>query len=313
MSFRKFIFTIISCSLFINYFSCTNNDKISNHSGVPTKITTIEKNLHTDSDITNDQKLMSSLIIEGDKLKLIKEDNDEIFKIPLNSINPYFKHLNLKNNNFNESPGLFHFDNDLLWENINLFFTKETIAKIPKKYSCNYANIGPPAIASNSYKSVASFIFEWGNALLNENSIGEFQCSTIFIWDNEGISIDTLKFDFGATPYLSKNGNFIFLEYAKHNYNSRTKDIDMSPSISIYDIAKRKIIFNTDFTNMDLNVGGYNNGTNYFGFTVIEGKNEFQIFYFDDQKCELFKRKFNGFESKEGISIIKDFSKVPMN
>lgn len=253
------------------------------------------------------------LVLEDDCILLKSKNGKIILKDSLWKINPFFDLLKLNTNSFDKDLGLYYIEEVNTKDKVKSIFSKKKFSEIPDNYSSNYVNISTPALTSNGKdKFAASFLIEWGNGLLNENSIGEFQSSKIYIWNDKGILLETLNFDFGAAPYLTKNGNYIWLKYGQFKLNSTTQEFDITPCISLFDIEQNKIVFERKFSNQDLIVGGYNNTTKYFGFTTNRGKNNYTIYYFDDNESILYSKNFTSETNIDNITIEDNFDKIKL-
>lgn len=254
------------------------------------------------------------ILVENDELFLKDIDSKIIFRDDLANINPFLISLGLNKKDYREEDGLYFLGENFTKKDSRIIFSDEKAKLIPNDYYCNFANIGPPITTTNKTEMfAASFIFEWGNSLFDEVSIGEYQCSKIYVWNVKGELIKRISHDFGVTPYFTKSGKYLWLEYAEFTKNQKSQKPEIIPCISLMDIENEVIVFEKKFPGQDINVGGYNNSTDFFGFTISKSNNDYQLYYFDDVNETLYYRHFKNQNTIENLTIEKDFIRKKIN
>ena len=324
MRLRKLNYYIISILLLfltsIFLFSCTgcggvnkgNNsfdEKTSNTTNIENIENIEQSNIQQE---TSSQDHNSFKLFLEDSLLVLKSDkNNIIFKKELSQVNPFLKKLELNQENYDKISGLYLIGNEVKKDKFKSVFSDNVLFEIPNEYSCNYIRIGSPILSTNGFdKFAASFIAEWGKGLLNENSLGEYQSSSIYIWNEKGRLMDSLNLDFGAHPYITKNGKYMWLKYGELNNISTSDDFEMTSCMSLYNIDEKRVIFKKKFYSKEVIVGGYNNSKKYFGFTVFKDKKHYTIYYLDEVNNILYSKEMESNVNYDNLTIEGDFAKI---
>lgn len=304
---------------FLSCIGCSAiNDKRDNNTQETAKTPTAKLGIESGSknkiDPSTSLSQQSNIYILDSELFLKDKDNKTILKDDLANINPFFTMLDISKKDYREDNGLYFIGNKLTKNDLKSIFSDKKMKAIPNDYSCDFANIGPPITTTNETDLfAASFIFEWGIGLFDEISIGEYQSSKIYVWNVKGELIKKISYDYGVAPYFTKNGKYLWFEYAEFTLNKQNQQYEITPCISLFDLENESTIFDQKFPGQDINIGGYNNSSGLFGFTVSKSNNEYQIYYFNDLDATLYYRHFTNQNMTEDLTIEKDFIRKKLN